>query len=300
MGMRIVSSALLATAVMTAACVGTKAATPARADAPPCPPKAYAVQTTSATYGADTTFEALDLYTPTGLTGGPVIVFVHGGNWTRGDKSQYHALGQTFAACGIALVAINYLLAPQVRADAQATDVDRALKWALDNAVSKGYASTKVFVMGHGSGAELAMLSAVDDKTQSAAGFTKPAAIAGVIALDGTGFNPSGQAADAAANPTRYRAYMAAFGMDPKQWQQYDCSQFFTGKLPRFLVIHGVDDYLAPESQSAQLVDQLTHAHAQVSYLQPDARDQDGVLVDLVRVPDDPTFSAIVRFVSGS
>ena len=278
----------------------TQMPTPALADAQPCPAKAYAVQTASAVYGSDTTFEALDLYTPAGLTGEPVVVFVHGGNWTRGDKSQYHALGQTFAACGIALVALNYLLAPQVKAEAQATDVDRALKWALDNATAKGYASTKVFLMGHGSGAELATLSAVDDKTQSAAALAKPSAIMGVITLDGTGFNPSGQAADAGTNPTRYRSYMAAFGADPKQWQQYDCSQFFTGKLPRFLVIHGVDDYLAPESQSALLVDQLTRAHAQVSYLQPDARDQDDVLVDLVRVPGDPTFSAIVHFVSGS
>lgn len=272
---------------------------PARADTAPCPVRAYAVQTANATYGSDTTFEALDLYTPTGLTNEPIIVFVHGGNWTRGDKSQYRALGQTFAACGIALIALNYPLAPQAHADAQAADIDRALKWALDNAAAKGYAPTKLYIMGHATGAELATLAAVDPKTLSAAGVTA-GAIAGVIPLDGAGFNPSGQAADATSNPTRYRSYMAAFGADPAQWQQYDCSQFFKGALPRFLVVHGVDDYLAPESQSQQLVDQLTRAHAKVTYLQPDARDQDGVLVDLVRVPDDPTFAAIVRFAGGT
>jgi len=270
-----------------------------RADASPCPASAYAVQTASATYGNDTTFEALDLYTPTGLTGEPIIIFVHGGGWTRGDKSQYRALGQTFAACGIALIALNYPLAPQAHADAQATDIDRALKWALDNAPAKGYAPTKLFVMGHAAGAELATLAAVDSKALSAAGIAA-GAIAGVIPIDGVGFNPSEQASDAASNPTRYRAYDAAFGADPTKWQQYDCSQFFKGSLPRFLVVHGVDDYLSPASQSQRLVDQLTGVHAKVTYLQPDARDQDGVLVDLVRTPDDPTFIAIVRFAGGS
>ena len=291
-GMRLVSTAAGAAAALV---ITGLAFTPARGDSP-CPAKAYAVQTASATYGADTTFEALDLYTPTGLKGEPIVVFVHGGGWTRGDKSQYRSLGQAFAACGVALAAVNYLLAPQANADAQATDIDRAVKWAIDNAGLKGFSSTRIYLMGHGSGAELAVLAAVDPRTLAAAGLS-PTAVAGVIAMDGMGYDPSGRASDAAANPARYRSYAAAFGADPKQWQQYDCSQFFKGTLPRFLVVHGVDDYLAPESQSAQLVDELTRAHAQVSYVQPDARDQDDVLVDLVRVPDDPTFAAIARFV---
>jgi acetyl esterase/lipase len=296
MNKRILSHACFGVA-MLAAWAGFSA--PARADVSPCPARAFAVQMASATYGGDTTFEALDLYTPTGAAGEPLMVFVHGGGWTRGDKSQYRALGQTFAACGIAFIALNYPLAPQARVDAQATEIDRALKWALDNAPAKGYGPTKVYLMGHASGAELATLAAIDPKALSAGGITA-SAIAGVISLDGLGFNPSGQAADATVNPARYRAYMAAFGAEPARWQQYDCNPFLKGTLPHFLVVHGIDDYLSPESQSKQLVDQLTGVGAKVIYLQPDARDQDGVLVNLVRTPDDPTFAAIVRFTGGT
>src|SRR5258708_6761492 len=39
-----------------------------------------------ASYGTDEK-QRLDVYSPKGVKGAPVVVFVHGGEWTRGDKS---------------------------------------------------------------------------------------------------------------------------------------------------------------------------------------------------------------------
>jgi arylformamidase len=276
---------------------GVVGMTVTRVGAAPCPTPAHAVQTSSAVYGADTNFEALDAYLPTATSNEPVILFVHGGGWTRGDKSQYRTLGETFAACGIAFVALNYPLSPQARADAEAADIDKAVKWALDNATAKGYSRTKVFVMGHGAGAQLATLAAVDQKFLAGAG-VPTGGIAGVIALEGEGYEPS-QAATAASDP-RYRSYAMAFGADPSQWKQYDCNQFLKGGEPRFLVVHGVDDYLASAAASQALVADLTRAHDTVTYLEPVGHDYSGVLVDMTREPDDPVLTAIAHFVSGA
>ncbi|MBV8170485.1 MAG: alpha/beta hydrolase [Candidatus Eremiobacteraeota bacterium] len=255
------------------------------------------VTISQAQYGPDTTFEALDAYLPAGTSSEPLILFVHGGRWTSGDKAQYRELGQTYAACGIAFAALNYHLAP-AHADAQAGDVDKAVKWALDNAAVKGYARTKIFLMGHGAGAELASLAALDPKLMSDGGV--PArSIAGVIALDSLVYDPSHSASAAAANPNHFSSFIAAFGSDPAQWKQYDCSQFVKGGEPPFLVVHGVDDYLASAAESADFVDALTRAHDKVSYLEPAGSDFSGVLVNMVRSPNDPVLAAVVRFVNG-
>ena len=44
--------------------------------------------------------QQLDLYLPAPLTNNtnplPVVIYVHGGNWVAGDKSQYHSICQPF------------------------------------------------------------------------------------------------------------------------------------------------------------------------------------------------------------
>ena len=61
----------------------------------------------------------LDLYLPSGSEGHPVLVFVHGGSWRRGDKDAYGgaygAMGRSLAAEGVAVAVINYRLTPEVR-----------------------------------------------------------------------------------------------------------------------------------------------------------------------------------------
>lgn len=271
---------------------------PARARAATCAEPPKTVQTSTAAYGSDTTFEALDAYLPASTSAEPVILFAHGGDWTRGDKAQYRELGQRFAACGIAFMALDYPLAPQAHADAEAADIDKALKWALDGAAGKGYARTKLFLMGHGAGAELVALAALDTKLAASAG-VPAGAIAGVIAIDGEAYDPSQQAAAAQADPSRYRSYTLAFGTDPATWKQYDCSQFLKAGAPRFLVVHGVDDNIESAAYSTEFVQELTAADDKVAYLQPDGRDYRGVLVSMVRDPNDPVFGALVNFVSG-
>src|SRR4029453_1519912 len=54
-----------------------------------------------------------DHYRPLGVAGAaPVVVFVHGGGWVRGDPSQAAGNALHFARRGIATVALSYRLPP--------------------------------------------------------------------------------------------------------------------------------------------------------------------------------------------
>ena len=67
---------------------------------------------------------------PAGGGKAPLVVFVHGGGWSIGDKRMgagqkgAHFLGQ-----GWAFASTNYRLVPQAKVEQQAADVASAVAW---------------------------------------------------------------------------------------------------------------------------------------------------------------------------
>lgn len=100
-------------------------------------------------YGPDPRHR-MDLY-ETGA-GGPLLVFIHGGEWRQGDKSLYRFVGQAFCARGFDCAIPNFRLYPQVRFPAFIEDVALALR----------HLGRPVVLCGHSSGAHVAMLLALD------------------------------------------------------------------------------------------------------------------------------------------
>lgn len=260
----------------------------------PCATTDMPTQSTSAAYGEDLVLQTLDLYTPKNVTDEPIVLFVHGGGWIQGDKTQYAALGRAFARCGVAFAAIDYRLAPSVTVSQQAMDVARAIRWLLNIADSTGFSKSKLFLMGHSAGAELAAFTATDQQALSMAAISKQT-IAGVIAMDGTNYNPTVEAI--AAQTENLALSKLAFGANTADWTQYDIGRRLEGDEPPFLVVHGQHDDVVSNAAPRLLVKQLRAAGDQVMYLQPD-RDHMTVVADMMNYPNDPTLLAITRFVS--
>src|SRR3954447_17459226 len=71
------------------------------------------------------------------LANAPVLIQVHGGGWTIGDKSQQGLiLMNRMAARGWVCVAMNYRLAPKHPFPAQIEDVKKAIAWTHENIAS--------------------------------------------------------------------------------------------------------------------------------------------------------------------
>jgi acetyl esterase/lipase len=123
--------------------------------AQPSPPYSFQVYTDIAYYDgpdAHPIKHRLDLFVPEGLKDAPVLIFVHGGGWTSGDKNLYSFVGRAFAEQGFVTAVINYRLSPQVQHPAHIEDVARAFAWVYRNIAQYGGNPEKIFVMGHSAG----------------------------------------------------------------------------------------------------------------------------------------------------
>jgi acetyl esterase/lipase len=62
--------------------------------------------------------QRLDVYRPVSAApagGWPVVVFIYGGSWNRGERADYRFVGEALASRGVLALVVDYRLYPQVR-----------------------------------------------------------------------------------------------------------------------------------------------------------------------------------------
>jgi triacylglycerol lipase len=90
----------------------------------------------------------------------PVVLFFHGGGYSRGDKAERTNIGYFFARHAIIALIANYRLAPALQWPSGAEDVMAALRWAQENVGSHGGDPRRIFLMGESAGAAHVALAA--------------------------------------------------------------------------------------------------------------------------------------------
>lgn len=121
-------------------------------------------------YGNDPR-QRLDVYVPENAPArAPVMMFIYGGGWNDGSKSDYGFVGHAFASRGFVTVLPDYRLVPQVRFPDFLRDCAAALRWVQDNGAAYGYDSGAVHLAGHSAGAYNVMMLALDRRYGAGAG----------------------------------------------------------------------------------------------------------------------------------
>jgi triacylglycerol lipase len=105
-------------------------------------------------YGADTR-QRVDIYLPQQTSAQPsaVILFMHGGGFVRGDKSEKENIGQYFARNGYVVAVANYRLAPQHVWPSGAEDAAALYKWLAANVSQYNGDPQRIFMIGESAGA---------------------------------------------------------------------------------------------------------------------------------------------------
>lgn len=139
----------------------------------------------------------LDLYAPDDVSAGasrPVVVYVHGGGWANGDKSnKLTDKINLFTGAGYVFASVNYRLAnspvdlsyppSRVRFPTIPSDVAEAVGWLDRNVASYGGDPRRILLIGHSAGAQLVSLLSVDPSYVAGWG-VDPAHLIGTVSLD--------------------------------------------------------------------------------------------------------------------
>ncbi|MBV9249155.1 MAG: alpha/beta hydrolase [Acetobacteraceae bacterium] len=138
-------------------------------------------------YGADP-LQKMDLYATAGIAAAsaPIVVFIHGGGFTNGDKHGVDNVAAFFARHGLLGVNMNYRLAPAVSWPAQSLDIGSAVDWLQTNAARYGGDPHRIFLIGHSSGAAIAASYVLDQSIS-----TVRDGVVGAVLISGPyGFEP--------------------------------------------------------------------------------------------------------------
>lgn len=199
-------------------------------------PKAGVSVTADHAYGADPK-QTLDVYQPQGAKDLPVLVFVHGGALTSGDKNVNKEISANvlyyFAHHGFLGINANYRLAPKYVYPAAAQDMGSVVAWIRENAKGFGGDPRRIYLVGRSSGALHVATWAFDPRIHGPNG----PGVAGVVLISGR-LKADNRADD--PNGKRVEAY---FGPDPSLYADRSPVNYGAqSPLPTFIVVAEFDN----------------------------------------------------------
>ena len=155
------------------------------------------------------------IYRPKGPAGTPrpALVDIHGGAWTRLDRTVGQHHGRGLAACGLVVVSLDFRQGPAHKHPAMAEDAAAGIRWVRAHAERLCVDAARIGLLGQSSGGHIALLVAV-----------QPGVFAGtpVVMPDGslrTGGDDAVKVVLAAypvADPLARHRFMAAHTTDPQ------------------------------------------------------------------------------------
>ena len=246
--------------------------------------------------------QVLDVYAPDGAKSLPVVFWIHGGGWQAGNKSMVGVKPKAFTEAGFVFVSINYRLLPTVDMDALTNDVATALGWVHKTIATYGGDPTRLLVMGHSAGGQLAALMCTDEKYAKAQGFALTM-IKGCVPVDADTFDIPAiiEVAETRARvhqlPLPTNGHRQKFGNDPQKHRDFSAVTHVAANkgIPPFLILH-ISGNADTTAQARRLAAVLQGAGISAKVVGRDTTHEG--LNDAIGEPNDPVTKEVFAFVA--
>ncbi|MGG9971625.1 alpha/beta hydrolase fold domain-containing protein [Ferruginibacter sp. SUN002] len=134
----------------------------------------------------------LDAFYPKKKTDTPMVavIFIHGGGWRSGDRSQHYPLAQKLADLGYVCFTPEYRLSTEALFPAAVYDIKAVIRWVRKHAKKYNIDTAKIVIAGFSAGGELAAFMGVTGNMPLFEGVNcnmiMQSRVAAIIDIDGT------------------------------------------------------------------------------------------------------------------
>ncbi len=197
-----------------------------------------------------TSFPELNVFQTQTSENSPVVISIHGGYWTSGNKNIYSFLGRNFGKNKIVTVIPNYTLSPNGNYDTMAKEVAAAIHWTSDNIEKYNGNPDQIFLMGHSAGGHLIALVGTNPKYLKNTDMIK-----GIILNDAAGLDMNSYLKK--YSPTKNHNYNVTWTENQENWKDASPIYSLSKKVPPFLMFTGIKTYPSIISQNKAFVQKL-------------------------------------------
>ena len=201
----------------------------------------------------------LDLYLPKGRTKStPAIIFIHGGAWKSGKRSDMKFYCVKFAEKGYVTATVTYRLTGEAPFPAAVHDVKCAVRWLHANAAKYKINPERIAVSGNSAGGHLSMMIGYsDDPSLEGSGGNNDlnSSVCAVVNF----YGPTDLTTDFAKKQGVLVDFMGGkkFDESPDTYKLASPLFHLTSNDPPTLIFHGTIDSTVPVVQADKLVDKL-------------------------------------------
>ena len=205
----------------------------------------------------------MDVYFPEAGGPWPVLVYVHGGSWMHGDKSEAGMFASMMTAQGYLVVSVNYRLYPAAQFPAMIQDVKCAVRSLRAHAGQYNLDPNRIGAFGVSAGGHLAALLGTTDASigwDVGEYLEQSSRVQAVISMAGVmDLSRSFPNADIEA--------MKLIGFGEYNVAEASPISHVTPDDPPFLLIHGDRDEVVPVEQSQLMYERLVQEHVPAQFV---------------------------------
>lgn len=190
----------------------------------------------------------LDLFLPNDFNNKklPLIILIHGGGWSSGNKTLMVPLSQHLALSNFISAAVEYRLSPEARYPAAVQDIKTAIKWLKYNSAKYNIDTNKIVLLGGSAGGHLAALAGITSgikKYEIDGSFENVSSkVQAVIDIDGvldfTHPAESGKDTNAAKPSVGARWLGYTYKENPEIWEEVSPVNYVAKNTPPILFIN--------------------------------------------------------------